>query len=149
MAVTVKVYGKAVTHLDVGDIDWAGDTIKLALVTSAYTPAQGTDEFWLDADAHEIAGSGGYTTGGFTLTGCVKTYDSATREDRFDADDFSVAALTPSAPFRYGIVYDSTPGSAATDQLLAYINFGADQDPGGLPFAIQWAATGVFYGQAS
>lgn len=61
----------------------------------------------------------------------------------------SIAALTPSAAFRYGIVYDSTPGSAATDILLAYIDFGSDQNPAGLPFAIQWASTGVFYIQAS
>jgi hypothetical protein len=136
-------------HLPAGDVTWASDTIKLALVTSAYTPNQGTDEFFSDANTHEIAGSGGYTSGGFTLTGASLTYDSSTRESRFDADDFSVSALTPSAAFRYGVVYDATPGSAGTDILLAYINFGADQDPTGLPFAIQWAATGVFYIQAS
>lgn len=149
MAVTVKVYGKAVTHLDVGDIDWASDTIKIALVTSSYSPNQGTDEFFSAATANQIGASGGYSAGGFTLTGCTKTYDSATREDRFIADPLNVAALTPTAAFRYGIIYDSTPGSAATDPLIAYVNFGADQDPAGLPFAIQWAATGVFYGQAS
>ena len=149
MAVTTKVYGKAGEHIQAGDIDWVGDTIKAALVTSAYTPNQGTDEFWSDADAHEIAGTGGYTTGGFTLAGASTSYDSATRESRYDANDVSVAALTPSAPFRYMIVYDASPGSAGTDQLLAYINFGADQDPAGLPFAVQWAATGVFYMQAS
>lgn len=149
MAATIKCYGHAGVHIANGDIDWAGDTIKLALVTSAYTPNQGTDEFFSDANAHEIAGSGGYTSGGFTLTSCARSYDSTTREERYDADDVSSAGLTPSAAFRYGIVYDSTPGSAATDPLLAYINFGADQDPAGLPFAIQWASTGVFYIQAS
>lgn len=149
MAVTTKVYGKAVTHLDNGDVDWAGDTVKLALVTSAYTPNQGTDEFWLDANAHEIPAGGGYSTGGFSLAGKSRSYDSGTREDRFDATDLSVAALTPASPFRYAVIYDATPGTAATDWLLAYVNFGADQDPAGLPFAIQWAGTGIFYGQAS
>lgn len=149
MAATVKVYGKAIAHLVAADVAWTSDTIKLALVTSAYTPNQGTDEFFVDANTHEIAGSGGYTSGGFTLSGAALSYDSSSREYRFDADDFSVSVLTPSAAFRYGIVYDATPGSAATDILLAYLNFGADQDPAGLPFAIQWAATGVFYGQAS
>lgn len=147
MAVTVKVYGKGVTHLDNGDVNWASDTIKLALCTSSYTPNQGTHEFFSDV-TNEIAAGGGYSSGGFSLSGKARSYDSTTREDRFDADDLSVAALTPASPFRYGIVYKST-GTAGTSELLAYINFGADQDPAGLPFAIQWAATGVFYGQAS
>ena len=134
-------------HLPAGDVTWASDTIKLALATSSYTPNQGTHEFFSDI-TNEISGTG-YTAGGFTLTGATLTYDATTRESRFDADDVSVAALTPASPFRYGIVYDASPGSAATDILLAYINFGADQDPAGLPFAIQWAATGVFYIQAS
>jgi hypothetical protein len=149
MAVTTKVYGEAGKHIANNDLSWTGDTIKIALVTSAYTPNQGTDEFWVTPQAHEIAGSGGYTTGGFTLGSAARSYDSATREERFDAADVNPGALTPSAPFRYAIVYDATPGSAATDFLLAYMNFGADQDPAGLPFAIQWPATGVFYMQAS
>ncbi len=148
MAATIKCYGNAGKHIANGDLDWAGDVIKLALCTTAYTPNQGTDEFF-SAISGEIAGTGGYTTGGFTLSGCARSYDSGTREERYDANDVSSAALTPSAAFRYGIVYDSSPGSAGTDFLLAYINFGADQDPAGLPFAIQWATTGVFYIQAS
>ena len=148
MSVTTKVYGKGITHVDVGGIVWGTDTIKLALVTSAYTPDQGNDEFWSDVVAHEIAAGGGYTTGGYTLTGDAKAYDATTREDRFDANDLNGGALTPASPFRYGIIYKDT-GVAATSPLLAYINFGADQDPGGLPFAIQWPATGIFYGQAS
>jgi hypothetical protein len=148
MAVTIKAYGHAGMHLPAGDVAWTSDTIKLALATSSYAVSQGNDEFF-SAVTNEIAASGGYTSGGFTLTGATLTYDATTRESRFDADDFSVSALTPSSPFRYGIIYDATPGSSATDILLAYINFGADQDPAGLPFAIQWASTGVFYIQAS
>jgi hypothetical protein len=121
----------------------------MALVTSAYTPAQGADEFFSDANTHEIASGGGYTSGGFTLGSTSVSYDSSTREERFIAANVSSSALTPASPFRYGVIYDSTPGSAGTDFLIAYINFGADQDPAGLPFAIQWAATGVFYIQAS
>lgn len=147
MAVTIKCYGHAGDHLRDGDVDWAGDAIMLALTTSAYAVAQGTDEFFDDV-TNEIAAGGGYSSGGFALSGMVETYDSATRESRFDADDFSVGALTPASPFRYGVIYDDS-GTPSTSILLAYINFGADQDPGGLPFAIQWASTGVFYIQAS
>lgn len=147
MAATVKCYGNAGKHIALGDVDWPGGTINLAFATSAYAVNQGTNEFFSDV-TNELTTAGGYTAGGFTLTGCTLGYDSATREERYDADDFSVGALTPSSAFRYGIVYEDS-GTPSTSILLAYINFGADQNPAGLPFAIQWAATGVFYIQAT
>lgn len=147
MAATIKCYGHAGVHLPAGDVDWVGDTIKMALTTSSYAVNQGTNEFFSDV-TNEIAAGGGYSSGGFSLSGMALSYDSATREERFTADDFSVGALTPASPFRYAVIYDST-GTPSTSILLAYINFGADQNPGGLPFAIQWATTGVFYIQAS
>ena len=147
MAVTIKCYGNAGKHISLGDVDWPGDTIKLALTTSSYAVNQGSDEYFSTV-TNELAGSGGYTSGGFTLTGMAFSYDSSTREQRYDADDFSVGALTPSSPFRYGVIYDDS-GTPSTSILLAYINFGADQNPAGLPFAIQWATTGVFYIQAT
>lgn len=144
MAATIKCYGNAGKHIANGDLNWATDTIKMSLHTSSYAPAQGTDEFYSDL-TNELTTAGGYTSGGFTLTTAARTYDSATREERYPASDFSVSALTPSAAFRYAVIRSVT----ASDILLAYINFGADQNPAGLPFAIQWATTGVFYIQAS
>lgn len=146
MAVSTKVYGHLGAHLAAGDLDWAADTIKLALTTSAYAVSQGGDEFFSSV-TNEIAAGGGYVAGGFTLTGAALSYDAGTREERFDADDLSVAALTPASPFRYGVVYKDT-GVPGTSILIAYLNFGADQDPAGLPFAIQWPTTGVWYAQA-
>lgn len=144
MAATIKCYGNAGKHIANGDLNWATDTIKMSLHTSSYAPAQGTDEFYSDL-TNELTTAGGYTSGGFSLAGMARTYDSATREERFTANDFSVSALTPSSSFRYAVIRSVT----ASDILLAYINFGADQNPAGLPFAIQWATTGVFYIQAS
>ena len=147
MAATIKVYGHVGVHLRNGDIAWDTDTIKMSLHTSAYAVNQGNDEFF-SAVTNEIAAGGGYTAGGFALSGLSRTYDATTREERFIASNFSVAALTPASAFRYGVIYKST-GVAGTLILIAYINFGADQNPGGLPFAIQWAASGVWYAQAS
>lgn len=147
MAVTNKAYGHAGVHLKNGDVNWTVDTIKLALATSAYAVSQANDEFFSSV-TNELAGTGGYTAGGVALTGKSVNYDATTREEQFIAANWSIAALTPSSPFRYGIVYKDT-GTAGTSILLAYINFGVDQDPAGLPFPIQWATTGVFYIQAS
>lgn len=147
MAASIKVYGHVGVHLAQGDLDWNGDTVKMSLHTSSYIVNQGTDEYFTDV-THELAGSGGYTSGGFTLAGKSRSYDATTRQERFDADDFSVSALTPSSPFRYAVIYQDT-GDPDTSILIAFVNFGADQNPAGLPFAIQWAATGVWYAQAA
>lgn len=146
MAVTAKAYGKLGTHLLAGDIDWATDTFKLALCTSAYAPNQGTDEFFSDV-TNEIAAGGGYPAGGFTITGESLSYDSGTREQRQDAADVSVAALTPASPYRYAVLYKDA-GTPATSPLIGYINFGSDQDPAGLPFAVQWSTLGIWFTQA-
>lgn len=143
MAASAKVYGKAGTHLAQRDVNWASDAYKLALCTSAYAVSQGVDEYFDDL-TNEIAAGGGYSAGGFALAGKAITYDSTTREERFTADPISVAALTPASPFRYGVVYRDT-GTPGTSFLVMYINFGADQDPAGLPFAIQWPGTGIWY----
>jgi hypothetical protein len=147
LAASIKVYGHLGVHLAQGDLDWDADDILLALCTSSYVVSQANDEFFTDV-THELAGTGGYTSGGVALAGKSRSYDAATREERFLADDISIAALTPSSPFRYGVVYQDT-GDPDTSILVCFINFGADQDPAGLPFAIQWAATGVLYAQAS
>ena len=147
MAATIKCYGEAGKHLVADPIAWTSDTIKLALTTSSYAVNQGTDEFFSTV-TNELTTAGGYTAGGFTLSSKSVNYDSSTREYQFIAGNVSVSALTPSSAFRYGVIYKST-GTASTSPLLAYINFGADQNPAGLPFAIQWASTGVFYIQAS
>jgi hypothetical protein len=55
----------------------------------------------------------------------------------------------PSATFtapnaaRFGAVYDSTPGTAATNPLIGYIDFGADQSPQNGTLSITWNAAGI------
>lgn len=146
MAASIKAYGPVTQHIQAGDINWTSDTFKLSLHTSGYTPDQNNHEFYSDL-TNELTTAGGYTVGGFTISGESNSYDATTREYRSDGNDLSVAALTPSSPFRYAVLRKDT-GVAGTSILICYINFGADQDPGGLPFAVQWAATGLFYVQA-
>lgn len=46
---------------------------KAALVSSAWTPVNSTDELWAVASGSEIANGNGYTTGGVALTGVALT----------------------------------------------------------------------------
>lgn len=111
-------------------VDWTTDTLKVALVTSAYTPNQDTHQYWSSASASELAAGNGYTTGGVTLGTKTRTYDTATNTVRLDCADPSWT-FTTSKTFRYALVYKDT-GVAGTSQMLAYLDFGADQNINGV-----------------
>jgi hypothetical protein len=119
--------------------DWVGNAIKCSLHTSTYAPNQDTDDFFNDA-TNEITGTG-YTAGGVSLANKTLVYDTGTNEVRLDADDAVWTTATFTA--RYAVVYNSTPGTAATNPLMGYVNFGADQSVSAGNFTIQWDATGV------
>jgi len=67
--------------------DLVGATVKVALVSSAYTPDAantGHDE-WADVSANEIANGNGYTTGGATLAN--DAVSTITNGHKYDSDD--------------------------------------------------------------
>ena len=142
-AVTAFWYGNAFVSAFNKLIDLDGDAIKCSLHTSTYTPNQDTHDFFNDA-TNEVAAGGGYTAGGVTLTGvtaAASQYTGATNVWAFDAADATWAASTITA--RYAVVYDSTPGTAATNPLLFYVDFGADVSSTGGTFTVSWAAGGL------
>jgi hypothetical protein len=66
MPATFTFYSSGKKKLWNGGIDLDSDTIKLALVTSSYTPDSDTHDFWDDVVANEASGTG-YTADGATL----------------------------------------------------------------------------------
>lgn len=141
MAVTAKLYGKGLLALANKEIDWTADTIKVALCTSSYTPDQDAHDYFNDI-TNEVAAGGGYTSSGCTLTNTTGSYIAATNVGKFDADDVSWAASTITA--RYAIVYDATSGSAASNALIGYVDFGADVSTTAGTFTITWSSDGIF-----
>lgn len=123
-------------------VDWVTDTMKMSLHLSTFVFNQDTHDFFDDA-TNELAGTGGYTVGGVTLAGKTLTYDSATNTVRFRANDVTWTALTASAAFRQAVIRKDT-GVAATSPLFNVINFGADQQPGGIDFVVKGDATDGF-----
>lgn len=142
MAVTARQYTPAPRHL-MSDTSWLNDTIKAALVTSAYVPDQDAHEFYSSVTG-SLATANGYTAGGATLTGKTLTTDAATNQTRLDAADVSwtAAAGTTIGPARYLVVYKDT-GVAGTSPLLGLVDFGADVSATGAPFSVAWDPTGV------
>ena len=114
---TGKWYGPAIAKMATKQIDWTNDTIKVALVTSTYTPDQDAHDEWADVSANEVSGTG-YTAGGKVLSGKTLTYDSGTNTWTYDASDALWNSVT--VTFRYAVIYDDT---AAGKPLLGYIDF--------------------------
>jgi len=131
-----------------GVIDLKRDTIRLALLTSAYTPDLDGDTVWADVSTHEVAAGDGYTADGEELAGATLTRDGAITT--FDANDVTFSALTKT--FRYGVLYvddikdDPEGGEDIVKPLYAYILFDdtpADITVSGTDYVVQWSSNGI------
>lgn len=122
-----------------GAIDLDTDTIKVMLVTSSYIPDQDAHTKRSDI-ANEVVGSG-YVAGGSALTGNTVTVDNTGNEGVFDADDVSWPTSTITA--RGAVLYKSRGGVASADELICYLDFGADKVSTSGEFSLQWNAEGI------
>ena len=120
-------------------VDLYSDTIKLALLTSSYTPDFDAHDFYDDVSANEVGASGTYSTGGATLT-VTLTQDNTDDEGVFDATDISWTGATITA--RYAVIYKST-GVSSTSPLIALIDFGSNQTSTAGTFTITFASEGI------
>lgn len=115
------VYNGGIRSALTGGIDFDTDTFKIMLVTSSYTPNEDTHLDRADV-TNEVTGTG-YTSGGGTTTVTVDAVDAT--NDRVDINfgdvSFSNATITAAG----GVIYKST-GTASTDLLVAYLDFGGD-----------------------
>lgn len=121
-----------------GSIDLDTDTIKVALVTSAYTPDQDAHDMFDDI-TNEVSGTG-YTAGGATLANKAVSQDNTDNEGVFDADDVVWSTSTITA--RGAVIYKST-GTASTSPLICYLDFGSDKVSTAGSFTISWNAEGI------
>lgn len=119
-------------------VDLDGDTIKLSLHTSSYTPDQDAHDFFDDV-TNEVSASGTYSAGGATLT-VTLSQDNTDDEGVFDATDVSFTSATITA--RYAVIYKST-GVSTTSPLICLIDFGSNQTSTAGTFTITFAAEGI------
>lgn len=119
-----------------GTIDWETTVLKVALVTSVYTP---------DIDAHtdftthvtnEVADGNGYSSGGEILTTPVVTADLVNDWAEYSGDNITWGTSTITA--RGAVVYASVGGD-----LVCYVDFGTDKSSSNGDFTINWHADGV------
>lgn len=134
VGVAYGLFSKALVQ---GKIDVEGDTLKCSLFDSTYVPDVDADEFLGDLTG-ELSG-GGYAA--VTLTNVVASYVSASNKTMVDCDNPTFSGLT-SSTIRYAVFYRWS-GSAATSELICYMDFETDRDAAGT-WAIQLPATGLF-----
>lgn len=134
-----KLYGNFILKALNKEVDFDSDTIKVALLTSSYSPDQDAHDYFNDVSANEVSGTG-YTAGGATLASKTATYDSANNVVILDAADTTWASSTITA--RYAVIYDAT-GTASTSPLIGYVDFGSDQSSTNGNFTITWDSTGI------
>lgn len=140
MAVTANWYGLGMKGIATGLIDLDTDTFKAMLATSSYVPNQDTDQFRSSVTANEITGTG-YSAGGVALASVTVTYDAASNEVRWDAADPSWTSA--SFTCRFMVIYKSRGGADTADDLVMYVNFGADETVASGTFTYTVPATGL------
>ena len=114
------IYNSAIDDMARGAIDFDSNSFKALLVTSSYTPNKDTHDKRDDV-TNEVSGTG-YTAGGVT-TACTVTKDTA--NDRVTLQFAAVSWATSTITARALVIYKST-GTASTDNLVAYNDFGSD-----------------------
>jgi hypothetical protein len=120
-------------------IDLKNQTIKCALLSTAYTPDADAHVFWDDVSANEITGTG-YSAGGATLASKALSTDTGDNEGVFDADNVTWSTATVSA--QYAVIYKDT-GTASTSPLICCFDFGSAKSSSGGDFVIQWNTEGI------
>jgi len=135
-----KMYGSFLMKALNKEVDFDTDTIKVALLSSAYTPNQDSHDYYDDVAASEVTGTG-YTAGGATLASKTVTYDAANNVIVLDAADVVWANSTVTA--RYAVVYDDSGATNAQKVLIGYVDFGSDQSSTNGNFTLTWDATGI------
>ncbi|MEN9885681.1 MAG: hypothetical protein RL758_259 [Pseudomonadota bacterium] len=103
---------------------------KIALVSSAWTPANSTDEVWADVSANEIANGNGYTTGGLALTGVTLTQTAGTVKFTGSAAVWTASGAGIAA-WRRGVVYYSGTLNAKVNPVVGH--FLGDSAPADVP----------------
>lgn len=136
------VFNSALLKIATGFIDLDTDTFYILLADATYVPDRDAQAFRSDITG-ELPATGGYTVGGFALTGVALAQDNPGDRVVMDANDW-VQALTFIGA-RWGVLYKRRGGAATADELVKVFDFGSalDADSGIANFEIRFGVDGV------
>ena len=125
------IYNSAVDDMARGAIDFDTDSFKVMLVTSSYTPNKDTDDKRNDV-TNEVSGTG-YTAGG---AASVCTVTKSTANDRVTLSFAAVNWPSSTITARAAVIYKSRGGASSADELVCYVDFGADVSSSSATFSL-------------
>lgn len=114
-------YDSFFDDLSKGNVVPSTDTYKAMLVTNAYTANKGTHAKRSDV-TNEVSGTG-YTAGGASVT-CTVASDTSLHKETYTFSNPSWSTATITA--RGMVIYKSRGGASSADNLVSYVDFGAD-----------------------
>lgn len=148
MALTAHVFPKFHHAMGTKTINVTSDTLKVALFTSAtaytFNSTSEAHEFYSDFTGGSGAGALSEVVGtGYTTLGTTLASVSLSQSTLFETLVVGVNPNWTTATFtaRYAVFYDSTPGTAGTNPLICYWDFGADQSVAGGTFTLSIPTT--------
>lgn len=127
---TFTLFSKNKDDLRINDL--VGATVKIALVSSAWTPDSSVtgNSVWADMSANEIAAGNGYTAGGAALASMVATAISGGY--KFSSASPSWSASGGNIPaWRYAVIYVVGTLWGMTNPVIGY--FVGDSTPADIP----------------
>jgi hypothetical protein len=140
MNTTSTLYNHIAKILADSTLDWDGDQLRLALLTSAYTP-NAEHTVWGDVSSYEFSGTG-YASGGFALSNQVLSRSAGTT--KCDADDYTISGVIGTV--RYGVLYADVTRNGLIKPLVTLLLFDstpADVDFDGNTFPVVWNKDGI------
>lgn len=134
----------AIEELGLGSFNLNTNTVKLALITSAITPATtDADPGWAvarttDYSTAEVTPGGNYTAGGVDIT---NTFSQTGGTGTFDASDITfVQNVANPTNARWAILYNDT---GIDKKALMFVDLGANFDMTSGDLSFTWDATGI------
>jgi hypothetical protein len=125
------IYDSFADDLSRGNIDGDTDTFYGMLVTNGYTPNKATHTKRSDV-TNEVVGTG-YTAGGQAVAMTIAK-DTVNHRETWTPANPSWPGSTITG--RGMVIYKRRGGVASADELVCYIDFGADISSTGGPFAV-------------
>lgn len=119
---TSLIYNSFADDLSKGNIVGNADTYYAMLVTSTYTPDKDT-HLKRSSVTNEVVGTG-YTAGGSAI---VATLAKDTSLDQETWTFGNVTWPTSTITARGAVIYKHRGGASSADELVCYIDFGADK----------------------
>lgn len=144
MAASITLYNSFSEYMADGTFDLDGNTLKLLLTSSSYTPSASSHTTKSDV-TNELSTANGYTAGGATLGSVTWTRSGAVTT--LDAADVQWTASGGSITARYAVLYASGTLNSIVDPLIGYILL--DTSPAdvtatdGNTLTISWNASGI------